>query len=280
MIVFQSNRTSVYENLAAEEMLLDDPGLTEPTVFIYRNSDAVVLGKNQNPWRECAVSVLGRMGVDLARRISGGGTVFHDAGNLNISCLLPRARYSREKVLQMYIDGLRRVGVDAMLIGGTSFAANGKKISGNAFCYRREKVLHHGTLLWKANLEKLRAALVPDLPDVTTRAVASVPMPVINLSDLLPGMSPEELIDTMTSALGEHWGPVSKLSFDPFTHSSFNERVEKLKSWDWKIGATPDFECNVNGAILHIHRGRIIDVHGETGNYLPGQAFSLGQSEQ
>ena len=186
-VVYSSSR-DVYENLAAEESLLD-AAPSEPVVLIYRNTPAVVIGKNQNPWRECSVSRLDALGVKLARRITGGGTVFHDAGNLNIACILPRAMYRRDEVLRLTINGLARLGIVAEIAGSTSLAVDGRKISGNAFCYRRDHVLHHGTLLWDADLEKLRAALVPDLPDIETRAVASVPMPVANLRTASPAIS-------------------------------------------------------------------------------------------
>jgi len=275
VLVIHSNRTNVYENLAAEDALLDDISLTEPVVFIYRNDDAVVIGKNQVPWRECAVGKLDGMGIQLARRVSGGGTVFHDAGNLNISCILPRERYCRDTVLNTYITGLNRAGVNAVLTGSTSLTVNGKKISGNAFCYRRDKVLHHGTLLWKANLDKLRAALVPELSNVTTRAVASVPMPVINLSEFFRDNNSDDLINAVIHALAEKWGSISLHAVDPFKLPGFSERLERLKSWDWKFGATPDFECRIGDSTIAIHRGRVQDVQGAPSKFENGQPFSL-----
>lgn len=273
MLVIHSSRTDVYENLAAEDALLDDAALTEPLMFIYRNDDAVVIGKNQVPWRECAVAKLESMGIQLARRVSGGGTVFHDAGNLNISCILPRDRYCRDLVLNTYMDGLRKAGLDAVLVGGTSIAVNGEKISGNAFCYRRDKVLHHGTLLWKANLEKLRAALVPDYPDITTRAVASVPMHVTNICDLLPGRKMDDLIHAVVSAMEEKWGTISREKLNPFSLLGFSERWEKMQTWDWKFGATPDFHYRRGTSVVAVHRGRIQDVQGSISDFKIGQPF-------
>lgn len=251
MRLILSSSADVYENLAAEEALLD-AAPPEPVVFIYINDPAIVLGKNQNPWRECAVSRLKALGVKLARRISGGGTVYHDRGNLNIACILPREHYRRDEVLRLYLDGLARAGVAVEITGGTSLAVNGRKVSGNAFCFRRDHVLHHGTLLWEADLERLRAALVPDLPDVETRAVASNPMPVVNLSDLLPGHMMETLRDAMVAALAAAWGPTVRDGTMP----ELGDRVTKLKSWEWIYGATPDFSV---GAV-QVHRGLVVGV--------------------
>jgi len=251
--VVVSNRTDVYENLAAEEVLLDSAPV-EPVVLVYRNAPAVVIGKNQNPWRECSVSRLEALGVRLARRITGGGTVFHDAGNLNIACILPRAMYRRDEVLQLTINSLARLGVVANITGSTSLAVDGRKISGNAFCYRRDHVLHHGTLLWEADLEKLRAVLVPDLPDIETRAVSSVPMPVANLRMLLPGHTIESLADEVISGLAEAWGAAERNDQLP----ELGDRVDRLKTWDWIYGSTPDFTCRIEGREFVVHRGNVV----------------------
>ena len=251
MRVVYSNRTDIYENLAAEEALLD-AAPSEPVVLVYRNDSSVVIGKNQNPWRECAVSRLESLGVKLARRITGGGTVFHDAGNLNIACILPRAMYRRDEVLRLTINGLARLGVAAEITGSTSLAVDGRKISGNAFCYRRDHVLHHGTLLWEADLEKLRAALVPDLPDIETRAVASVPMPVANLRALLPGHTIVSLADAVIATLSEAWGSAERDDRFP----EIGDRIDRLKTWDWIYGSTPDFTCSD----VQVHRGLIVET--------------------
>lgn len=255
MIVIYSSRTDVYENLAAEDVLLDDDTLREPVVFIYRNRDAVVIGKNQNPWRECAVSRLEGIGVALARRISGGGTVFHDEGNFNISCIVPRAAYRREAMLRLFIAGLKRAGVPASIAATTSLVVQGKKISGSAFCYRRDKVLHHATLLWMANLEKLRVVLTPDIPNMETRAVASCPMPVINLSDMLTGAAPDSVIHAIVDSLSGVWGARTDSTCSPFAQPAFTSRLATMKSWDWQFGATPDFSIVIESKRHNVHAG-------------------------
>lgn len=252
MIVIHSKSTDVYENLAVEDVLLDDATLTEPVVFIYRNDDAVVIGKNQNPWRECAVSRLDELGVKLARRVSGGGAVYHDPGNLNISCIVPRERYQRCEMLKLFIRGLAGIDVSARIENSTSLVAGEKKISGNAFCYRRDKVLHHGTFLCEANLEKLRAALVPDLPEMETRAVASVPMPVMNLGERAKG---DVLVKAIIDALSTEWGTAKAPEQVPFRREDIAARVERMRSWEWLYGTTPDFSVRRDGRVVTVHRG-------------------------
>jgi len=274
VLVIHSNRTNVYENLAAEDALLNDAGLTEPVVLIYRNDDAIVIGKNQNPWKECAVEKLADLGIKLARRVSGGGTVFHDPGNLNISCILPRGGYCRPDVLNTYLRGLEKAGVRAEVTGGTSFAVDGQKISGNAFCFRQDKVLHHGTILWNADLKKLKAALIPSLPGVITRAIASVPMPVVNLSRLLPDCTADHVLSCIFEALAEKWGGIISHDYNPFVQAHFQQSLDKMKTWDWIFGATPDFTHQTqHGSSVTVHRGRILDVNGDSSVPEVGQPF-------
>jgi lipoate-protein ligase A len=267
VLVFRSSSTDVYSNLAAEDVLLNDEFRSEPMVLIYRNRDAVVLGKNQVPWRECAVSRLDSLGVKLARRISGGGAVYHDAGNINIAVMVPREWYRRDDLLGVFIAGLARAGVDAEIAGVTSLTVAGKKISGNAFCYRRDRVLHHGTFLWKADLEKMRAALTPELPSIATRAIASVPMPVMNLSDRL---ADEYFVEAILDALSKTWGVVTDVDFDPWALPGFTEHRERMCSWDWVFGASPDFEVEMAGGWVRVHRGIIAEGRNS------GSRFVLG----
>jgi lipoate---protein ligase len=278
VLVIHSSRTNVYENLAAEDALLSDAGLSEPVVMIYRNDDAIVIGKNQNPWKECAVEKLSGLGVKLARRVSGGGTVFHDPGNLNISCILPRDRYCRPDVLNIFVRGLAMTGIRAEVTGGTSLAVDGRKISGNAFCFRQNYVLHHGTILWNADLNKLKAALVPNLPDVITRAIASVPMPVINLSSLLPDRTVDYVLMCVIEALAEKWGGINTDGYSPFALAHYHQSLEKMQAWDWIYGATPDFNYETkSGKSISVHRGRIIDVNGDASAAEVGHPFNTHQ---
>jgi lipoate-protein ligase A len=273
MLVIHSTRSSVHENLAAEDAMLDDAVLVDPVVFIYRNDDAVVIGKNQNPWRECAVSKLHALGVALARRVSGGGAVYHDRGNVNISCIVPRDRYDRCDMLRAWIEGLAASGVVATVSGNTSLTVDGRKISGSAYCYRRDKVMHHGTVLLDANLPRMREALIPDLPDVETRAVASVPMPVANLAELRGGMPASQVVDQLVHSIASRWGGAHTGLYDPFEFSSYPERLRRMKDPAWIYLATPDFSCRLDGREVFVHRGVIARVDGEERHPWVGRMF-------
>ncbi len=263
MHVVISNRTDVHENLAAEEGLLDHGDTGNSFLLICRNDPCVVIGKNQNPWRECAVAHLPAMGIALARRITGGGTVYHDRGNLNVSLILPRDGYQREAVMRIWLRALSSCGVAAELVDEVSIAVQGRKVSGQAFCFRRDRVLHHGTLLWRADLARLRGALAPELPTMETRAVRSRPMPVMNLAEVISATDEEGIAllgRAMADAFGAPWLMAHASPVDPFALPGHEERVARLRSREWIYGLTPAFSCVINGTPRHVARGEAVEL--------------------
>ena len=147
MKVLISESMDPYVNLATEAHLVEDHQPLEPMLFLWRCDHTVVMGKNQNPWREVDLVHLEEAGGRLARRISGGGAVYHDAGNLNYAIVLDRARYEGARVFQAVTDALAGFGVEAEVRCKSSIFTGDRKISGTAFCYKKQSVLHHGTLL-------------------------------------------------------------------------------------------------------------------------------------
>jgi lipoate-protein ligase A len=199
MLIVQSKSTDVYRNLAVEEWLLDHAGERGPILFLCVNSPCVVIGKNQNPWRECRLSLMEKEGVPLARRISGGGAVYHDEGNLNFGVIVPRTEYREEKQYELIIQTLQKFGIKASKLRKNSLAVDGLKFSGQAFCFRGQHVLHHGTLLVNSDLDRLGRYLGSEIDGIETKAVASVPSEVMNLADAAPGLT----VETLSAALIE-----------------------------------------------------------------------------
>jgi lipoate-protein ligase A len=181
MLIVTTDNRDIYRNLAVEEWLLENtPHL--PVLLLYVNSPCVVIGKNQNPWRECRLSLMEKEGVPLARRISGGGAVYHDEGNLNFGVIVPRTEYHEAKQYELIFQTLEKFGIKASKLRKNSLAVDGLKFSGQAFCFRGQHVLHHGTLLVNSDLDRLNRYLGSELEDIETKAVASVPSDVMNLS--------------------------------------------------------------------------------------------------
>ena len=275
-----SSSDDPFHNLALEAALLSSFDDLGPGLLTYVNRLSVVLGKNQVPWRECDMALLKRQGIPLARRISGGGTVVHDPGNLNVSLFLNRSSYQADAVYRRFIEVLGAVRVAARLEHGNSLFAGNRKVSGQAFCYRRNAVLHHATFLVCSDLDQLRALLLPSLPEIETRAIASRPASVANLSELSPGLTVESLRKAVQERFAAHQARIHEISMPSIDRDRF-------LSEDWVIGQTPAFQCRLpqkdgTSLALSMKRGAMIDgavLHTDAGPHdrpdLVGLRFDL-----
>lgn len=270
MLIVQSQSTDVYRNLAVEEWLLDHaPEL--PLLYLYVNDPCVVIGKNQNPWRECRLSLMKKEDVPLARRISGGGAVYHDAGNLNVSVMVDRTEYVEQKQYDLIFQATA-LQHKLSILGKNSLGVEGLKFSGQAFCHRRGRSLHHGTILVNADLQRLGRYLGPELEGIETRAVASVPAKVANLAQFAPELTVETLSDALIEKFQEMYGGgdgsqgsgtrVQDVEFwsdaDIEKNCAATQLLEKYSSNDWKLEHTPRFLFQG----LEVEKGRVINRPG------------------
>ena len=238
-----------FVNLALEEYLLDH-GPEDGVIFLsYVNSPCVIIGKNQNPWLELSDGVLAG-DRPWARRISGGGAVYHDEGNWNYSFIVPRNTYCQKVYYQFIIQLLGGFNLNVEQTGKSNLSVGGKKISGNAFCYRRNKVIHHGTILVDANLDALRNSFALNPPVFNTHAISSVPASVVNLSALHKDIS-IALIETAYKAQANA-EPLLALSAD-----LIDMRSVELAKAEWKIGLTPRFSFEKNGERIEVVKGKL-----------------------
>jgi lipoate-protein ligase A len=259
MLIVQSKSTDVYRNLAVEEWLLGHaPQL--PVLFLYVNDPCVVIGKNQNPWRECRLSLMEEEGIPLARRISGGGTVYHDPGNLNVSVMISRREYSEQKQYDLIFQATALRHMDLSILGKNSLGVDGLKFSGQAFCHRRDRTLHHGTILVNADLARLGRYLGPEVEGIETKAVASVPAEVANLSQFVPELTVESLSAALIDRFEAEYGSGGVVEY--WTEDELQENcavtqlLEKKSSNDWKFGHTPKFTFQG----LEIVKGRVMGL--------------------
>lgn len=269
MLIVTSESHDIYRNLAVEEWLLDHaPHL--PVLFLYVNSPCVVIGKNQNPWRECRLSLMENEGVPLARRISGGGAVYHDEGNLNVSIIVPRTEYREDKQYELIFQCLDKFGIIASKVRKNTLVVDELKFSGQAFAFRGDRVLHHGTLLVSADLKRLGRYLGPEIDGIQTKAVASVPAKVANLSSFAPGLTIETLsaalVETFKKAYGsrgvwEYWSAADILE-KTGAATQLLPMVGRISSNDWKLCHTPRFQVTLNGRTLEVEKGRITNLEG------------------
>ncbi len=268
MLLARTEHLDVHRNLALEECLLEVAEERGPVLFLWRSSGAVVLGKNQNPWHEVNLPELQAAGLALARRCSGGGTVFHDPGNLNYALALPRDTYDQDAVFAQLIGAFHRAGIPAERGPHHGLLVHGRKFSGSAFCFRRRAVLHHGTLLIRADLARLQRVLTGGL-ELASRAIASHPMPVINLAELQPTCDVERVVS-------EAYAPGATALGDAFLDTlPWQAKATQHRSWDWQFGLTPPFECTRAGVTVRVEHGRIASVAGDPAlaAKLVGQVF-------
>jgi lipoate-protein ligase A len=239
MHLLHSTSQSPSDNIALEESLLEQDD-EQPTLLFWQSRSAVILGKNQNPWLELNLSYCREHGIEIARRFTGGGCVYQDKGNLNYTLIHPREGYSMTRILDSVAASFQQEGLPAERIMENSLGIDGKKFSGHAFCFRRDRVLHHGTLLINANLDHLWNSLLPGGINLDSHAVLSRSASVGNLSDfsLDEAQARRLLIRGLESTLGQSVTGEIKLQAGDFQDL---DRTEKFSSNEWVWGQTPAF---------------------------------------
>jgi len=244
MLIINRKSSHPHFNIAAEEYLIKT--LEEPCFMLWQNSPSVIIGKHQNPLREVNLEFLNAHEIPIIRRISGGGTVYHDLGNLNYSfidmgrseTLVNFAKYSKP-----IIDLLQKLQVNAQLVGKSDLKIDGKKFSGNASHVYRNKVLHHGTLLFDTDLNILNESINITNTNINDKAVNSNRSFVTNISDYL---NPLLSLNEFKEKLLEH----IKIIFPDTRITSLSEEQEseieklaheKYKTWEWNFGYSPKY---------------------------------------
>ena len=254
--------TNPYWNLAAEEVLFNTLPEGSGALLLYVNEPVVVIGRHQNPWLEVDLPELLRRGVSLVRRISGGGAVYHDEGNLNFSFLGPHEGFDRRKNLEFVRGVLLSIGIQTDISDSVDLYAGQGKVSGNAFCFRKNRSLHHGTLLIDTDLGRLQGLLSPPPVSIETHAVKSRPATTANLASLSPGMTRGTLVTALAKAYLEQVGETEIISAEDFDHPEVDELVKRNRSWEWSFGRTPDFRLKAAGATVEIKKGLIGSIEG------------------
>ena len=192
--------TNPHRNLAIEEYLTDTVPEDTLIVYLWQNKHTVVIGRNQNAWAECRTAELERDGGTLARRLSGGGAVYHDMGNLNFTFSLRTEDYDLRKQQSVIVEACRMLGVPAEISGRNDILTNGCKFSGNSFYSHNGCSFHNGTLLLSVDMANLGKYLTPSKVKLESKGVASVRSRVINLTELVPTLSVAQMADAMVKA--------------------------------------------------------------------------------
>ncbi len=232
--------TDPYLNLGREELLLERLKEGEVMLYLWQNAHTIVIGKNQNPWRECAVNALERDDGSLARRSSGGGAVYHDLGNLNFTFLADRNLYDVKRQLSVILTAVRSFGICAEFSGRNDLTADGKKFSGNAFRVLKDRALHHGTILISADMSAIARYLTVSSEKMQSKGVASVASRVCNLCDYNPLVTLEGVKSALLSAFAAEYGAYEAIG--ELSPEELEPYRAKYAAWEWRFGESPKFD--------------------------------------
>ncbi len=272
-MLFVDNRavTDPRLNLAFEEYLLRYVARPEPLLLFYVNEPSVIIGRNQNTIEEIDPDYVAAHHIHVVRRLSGGGAVYHDLGNLNFSFVTDGKEHLHNfaKFTEPVVSVLRGLGVAAELRGRSDIFADGRKISGNAQYATNKRMFSHGTLLFDTDIGEMLRAINPRRVSIESKAVHSVRSVVANIRELLPH---EVTIDELKVALlhgifGD--GPIPRLEL---TADDW-QRVEEIAAtrynlWSWNYGRSPQFNVQKSARLpagkvdarIDVEEGRIASI--------------------
>ena len=261
-----------FENLAVEQALCETAGPGTCTLYLWQNQSTVVIGRNQNAWKECKIELLTAEGGRLARRLSGGGAVYHDLGNLNFTFVMPSAEYDQGKQFAVIQRACAMCGIETALSGRNDLLADGRKFSGNAFYHHNGHSYHHGTLLVSVDAERMSRYLRPSTEKLKAKGVDSVRSRIVNLAELSPDLTVEALSTALETAFAEIYGKAERLFLSDSHRRLIDQYAARNRSWEWNYGQRLPFdvafcdrfpwgEISIN---VKLYDGTVQDVRVET----------------
>ena len=222
-----SNQYDPFLNRAVEQYLTENQEEGTVTMYLWKNQQTVVIGYNQNPYSECTVQLLLDEGGHLMRRGTGGGAVYHDLGNINFSFIADKSLYDVRKQLSVIQDALLSYGLQAEISGRNDLTCQGRKFSGNAFGKGKKNDLHHGTILIKTDSAMMQRYLIVDKAKLMKNGVKSVASRVVNLSELVPELTSENIKQPLIASFDKVYGDkATMLDFDTFIN---NKEVQAIR---------------------------------------------------
>jgi lipoate-protein ligase A len=242
--VYIANKNDPWINLAIESVLFDLLNDDEIYLYLWQNDNTIVIGRNQNAWRECRVEKFLKEGGNLSRRPSGGGAVYQDMGNLNFTFIAPKSVYNVHRQLKVIVSAVNSLGINAKFSGRNDILAEGKKFSGNAFYSGRGKAMHHGTILIDTNFEKLSDYLQVSKAKMKSKGVRSVKSRVINLKTLKQDLTVDMMKEALIESFNREYEVVSenKPINGLYETEIFKNYYDRYSSKEWIFGKSPDFD--------------------------------------
>lgn len=242
----ETDNTIPYNNIALEEYLMTNVKPKECILYLWQNRATVVIGRNQNPWKEADTAQLEADGGFLARRLSGGGAVFHDMGNLNFTFLVKEEDYDVEKQLKVILEAVKKLGIKAEKSGRNDITIDGYKFSGNAFYTSKGNSYHHGTIMFKVNKEDVAKYLNVSRKKLQAKGIDSVRSRVANLTDFNPEITLEQLSNALIESFGEVYNlQPEQLPDNRIDNQAVAKAAEGFASYEWKYGKSINFTYQI-----------------------------------
>ena len=242
--VVVSNKYDPFLNRAVEQYLTDNQEEGMVTMYLWKNQRTVVIGYNQNPYSECNVQLLLDEGGHLMRRGTGGGAVYHDLGNINFSFIADKKLYDVRKQLSVIQDALLSYGLQTEISGRNDLTCEGRKFSGNAFAKGQRNNLHHGTILIKTDGAMMQRYLIVDKAKLMKNGVKSVASRVINLSELVPELTSENIKQPLIASFEKiYGGNANWLDFDTLINKPEVQAIkDQISGHDFLFGRWEHFK--------------------------------------
>ena len=247
--IIESTSLDPFFNLAYEEYFLDNLEENKMYFFLYSNMPSIIIGKHQNPWKECRVTECLNQNIKILRRLTGGGTVYHDAGNLNFSFIAEKNLFNKEKQTKMILNTLKDLGLPVYSNKYNDILIEKKKISGSAFFYNKNAGIHHGTLLVNADINNILYFLNPENLNIDKKSVPSRKSDVVNITNYLPDSSIDYIKEKLIGSFCKYYN-IKKESIkirDFDMPHEIHDIIQKYKSFDWIFGRTPGFSAESSG---------------------------------
>jgi lipoate---protein ligase len=260
MLIIRRHNTEPYFNLATEEYVLKE--IDEDSFMLWRNEPSIIVGKHQNTLAEINLDYVRQNNIKVVRRLSGGGAVFHDLGNLNFTFTMKSEDENLinfRKYTDPILEVLQNMGIDARFEGRNDLTIGGKKFSGNAMHIWKNKVLSHGTLLFSSHMPDLSSALNADPLKFRDKAVKSVRSRVTNISEhLKKEMDVMGFADRIQEHMARKYPDARFYDLTEEDHRKIRELTEsKYSTWEWNFGYSPNYNFK---KILRTERSGTIEI--------------------
>ena len=247
-MIFLDNRgiTDPRINLAIEEYALKNLDINESYLLFYINQPSIIIGRNQNTVEEINQDYVDENDIIVVRRLSGGGAVYHDLGNLNFSFITKddgESFHNFKKFTEPVVDALKELGVEAELSGRNDLLAGGRKISGNAQFSTNGRMFSHGTLMLSSEIENVVSALKVNKDKIKSKGIKSIRSRVANISEFLA--EPIGIEEFKQRILEHIFGGLDKVERYEWTEEDWKKIMEisesRYQQWDWNYGKSPKF---------------------------------------